>query len=203
MIWFANSLLVRQPNGYNQMAVYASANNLRILVLVLPNILNTVSLSILNHIKGSGDLHKYRSLFKKNVTIISGAAICCAIFVGFFGKHILSIFGKNYSGGAAILNILLLVSVLEAATTALYQFIQSQGKIWNSLLMINIPREALLVLLTIALVPEYGASGLASAFVGSYTYGIISTSVLVWYLRKRSIRNPDLQPYPLETFRVS
>ena len=56
MIWLANSFLVRQPGGYGEMALYSAANNLRILVLFLPNVMNSVGLSVLNNEKAKGDM---------------------------------------------------------------------------------------------------------------------------------------------------
>ena len=57
MFWLANSFLVRQPGGYGEMALYSAANNLRLLVLFIPNVMNNVGLSVLNNEKAKGDVH--------------------------------------------------------------------------------------------------------------------------------------------------
>lgn len=58
-LWIANSFLVRQPGGYLEMALYEAAFNIKSMLLFVPVVMNTVMLSLLNHVKGSNNLKRY------------------------------------------------------------------------------------------------------------------------------------------------
>lgn len=173
MIWLANSLLVRQPGGYGEMALYSAANNLRILVLFLPNVMNSVGLSVLNYEKAKGDVNHYNRVFKTNVLYIFLISLGGALVIGIFGRTILQLFGKDFRAGYFLLWILLFASVLESLSIVLYQYVQSQAKIWLSFFSITVPRETLLVVTAYYLVRSYGGTGLAIAFLSSMILGLI------------------------------
>jgi len=186
MIWLANSFLVRQPDGYNEMALFAAANNLRILVLFLPNVMNTVGLSVLNNEKSSGDLSHFNRVFRSNLLYIFLASIAGAATLGMLGRPILHLFGKDFRAGYGILLILLSSSVFEATSIALHQFLQSRSKIWTSFFGINVPREAFLLIAAYYLVQLYGSYGLALTYLGSTILGLIlhASVVAVVYIKE-------------------
>jgi O-antigen/teichoic acid export membrane protein len=173
MIWLANSFLVRQPGGYGEMGLYSAANNLRILVLVLPNVMNSVGLSVLNNEKANGDFINYNRVFRSNVRDIVLVSLGGVLFIGIFSRQILQLFGKDFSAGRFMLWVLLFASLFESVTTALYQYVQSQAKMWPSFFTIIVPREAFLVTAAYFLVQSYGGTGLAFAYLGSTIIGLI------------------------------
>ena len=59
-VWISNAFLVGQEGGYALLALFTAANSFRIIVLFLPNIVNSVTMSVLNHQKGLHDDHRYR-----------------------------------------------------------------------------------------------------------------------------------------------
>ena len=173
MIWLANFLLVRQPGGYGEMGLYSAANNLRIIVLFLPNVMNSVGLSVLNNQKAKGDLNHYNRVFKSNVLYIFLVSLGGVLVVGVFGKPILKLFGKDFVAGHFLLWLLLVASIFEGLSIALFQYVQSQAKIWLSIFSINVPREAFLVVAAYFLIQSYGGVGLAAAYLGSTILGLI------------------------------
>jgi O-antigen/teichoic acid export membrane protein len=188
MIWLANSLLVRQPGGYGEMALYSAANNLRILVLFLPNVMNSVGLSVLNNEKSKGDMTRYNRLFKSNVLYIFLVSLGGALILGVFGRPILQLFGKDFGAGHFLLWLLLFSSLFEGLSIALYQYVQSNAKIWLSFFSINVPREAFLVVAAYYLVQFYGGTGLAAAYLGSTILGLIFHFSLVAMLYKKELK---------------
>lgn len=173
MIWLANSFLVRQPSGYGEMALYSAANNLRILVLFLPNVMNIVGLSVLNYEKAKGDVNHYNRVFRSNVLYIFLVSLGGALVIGIFGRVILQLFGKDFGAGHFILWLLLIASFLESLSIVLHQYVQSQAKIWLSFFSITVPRDTFLVVTAYFLVQSYGGTGLAAAFLGSIILGLI------------------------------
>jgi len=188
MIWLANSLLVRQPGGYGEMALYASSSSFRIFVLFIPQVINTVSLSILNNTKGGGDLRRYKSVYASNVAVIFVTTLLGASVIGFFGDAILGVFGRDFSVGKTVLRILMCSTVFEGIAIALYQHLQAQEKMWSSLLMINIPRETAFIVLAFILVPRHGAIGLSLAYALCCVLTLLVVSVLV--CRERIAKTP-------------
>lgn len=178
LVWLANSFLVRQPGGYGEMALYASSSSVRTLVLFLPQVINNVSLSILNNI--NGDEIRYKRMYTANILIIFIATIMIGSGFGFFGADILSLFGKDFRNGKVVLWILLTSTVFEGISIALYQHLQVQGKIWTSLYLINIPRETLFVILAFYLIPLQGAAGLSMAYTVCWLITAIVIGMLVY-----------------------
>jgi O-antigen/teichoic acid export membrane protein len=180
MIWLANTLLVRQPGGYSEMALYASSSSVRLLVLFIPQVVNTVSLSILNNIKGSGDLQRYKRVYTANVLIIFIATVTVGLAIGLFGDVVLGVFGRDFSAGKTVLQILMISAVFEGSSIALYQHLQAQERIWTTLLLINIPRDTLFILASLYLVSWRGAVGLSVAYSLGWLLALITISFLIY-----------------------
>ena len=189
MVWFATSFLVRQPGGYGEMALYASATSVRLLVLFLPQVINNVTLSVLNNIKGTSDIKRYNHLYRWNILVILSVTLLSGIVIGLFGDAVLSVFGREFSNGKVILQVLMVSTVLEGLAVALYQHLQAEGKIWLSFLLINVPREAIFVLLALFLVPMYGAIGLSMAYTLCWLVSAVTIGALVLWYKNTSGRN--------------
>lgn len=187
MIWLANSFLVRQPGGYGEMALYSAANNLRIIVLFLPNVMNSVGLSVLNNEKAKGDVPQYNRVFRSNVLYIFLVSLVGVSVMGIFGRTILQLFGEGFEAGHFLLWLLLIASLFEGLSLGLYQYVQSQAKIWLAILFVNVPREAFLLGGAYYLVQSFGGAGLAAAYMGSAFLGLIFHIFLVGALYKRTM----------------
>ena len=188
LIWLANSLLVRQPGGYGEMALYSASNNLRLLALFLPNVMFNVAVSILNNEKSKGDRIHYRKTFVSYVLYIFIASLGGVIIIGIMGRPMLQLFGKDFGAGHFILWLLLVASLFEGLSIALYQYIQNRAKIWLSFFLINMPREACLVVAAYFLVRPYGGVGLAVAFLASTLLGLFFHLSIVATLYRKEIR---------------
>jgi O-antigen/teichoic acid export membrane protein len=179
MIWLGNSFLVRQPGGYAEMAVYAAASNLRMLVLFLPQVLNTVSLTVLNNVKGHCDPKKYQMLYRNNVLTILVLTLMVAGLASFIAPPALKVFGKDFMAGTMVLQVLLCSTVFEGLSIALYQHLQAQEKLWSTLFWITAPREGLFFVLAMILTPTKGALGLAIAYASSWMVAMIAIAFLI------------------------
>lgn len=163
-LWLASTMLVRQPDGYSQMALYTAAYNLKMLVLFLPAVVNNVGMSLLNNQKGLGDTVRYYRLFWANLILTMAAVLLGAAGVGVLGPSLLSVFGRTFEEGYPILLLLLISTLPEALALAIYQIVQSHARLWLSLLTIALPRDLAIVALAYLLIPGRGAAGLAAAY---------------------------------------
>lgn len=195
-LWLANAFLVRQSDGYTQMALYAAATNLRVLVLILPQLFNNVGMSLLNNAKGLGDIRRYRKVFWGNLGLTASVTIASAVAMAFLGPTMLAIFGRSFGEGYSVLLVLMASTVLEALMQANYQIIQSNGKMWLSLFAISVPRDTTIVLLAYVFTPMNGATGLALAYTLGWGLALLSTVTVASYLNRSnkdhetSLRSP-------------
>lgn len=185
MIWFANSFLVRQPNGYGEMALYSAANNIRLLVLFLPNVMNVVGLSVLNNELHGGNFVRHKYIYRSNVVKIFFISLCGFLTAGLLDHQLLELFGNNFLPGHKILWLLLFSTLFESLSIALYQYLQSLSKLWHSLFLITIPREGCLVIMSFLLVQPYGGVGLATAYFFTAILGTILHIFLVLLIYRK------------------
>jgi O-antigen/teichoic acid export membrane protein len=185
MVWLANYLLVSQPGGYGEMALYASSSSIRMAVLFIPQVINTVSLSILNNLKGIKDVQGYSRVYRSNALAIFAVTLTIGLVIAVFGDVILSVFGRDFASGKEVVQVLMISTVFEGLSIALYQHIQAQEMMWSSLLLISIPREILFVVLAFCLVPSHGAVGLSLAYLFSCVLALLT---LIFMLRATGVK---------------
>ena len=182
--WLANAMLVRQSDGFSQMALYSACTNIRLLVLFLPLIIHNVGLVLLNNIKGQGDLHRYNKLSKANLFFILGAALFVALILALLRNYILKYYGNGFTDGANVLLVLLVSTIPESLYLAFYQQINAHGRMWLSLFGVVIPWQTAFAIFFIILVPKYGALGLAFAYLIASIVQFMMTSYFALRLRK-------------------
>jgi O-antigen/teichoic acid export membrane protein len=178
-LWLPSAFLARQPNGYSQMAIYSASFSLMAVVLFLPNITNTVGMSIINFHKGAGNSSEYRRTFWINLASTAAIIICGAGMFALLGPTLLRFFGRSFREGYSVLLILLLSTVPQALALAMGQIVQTQGKLWLFFFGVAIPRDALIVVLGYLLIPAYGAPGLAVAYAVGWTAALLATTGIV------------------------
>jgi O-antigen/teichoic acid export membrane protein len=177
-MWIAQALLARQTDGFSYVGTYAAANNIRLLVLFLPQVLNTVGVSILNNHRHQAPA-MYRLVHRSNVIAMALTNLTVALLAAFACRPLLGLFGKNFAGDASILLILLASTVPESISMGLHQHIQAQERMWQVFLAINLPREGLVLSAAFFLVPTHGAQGLAISYLLGALLALIAYTLLV------------------------
>jgi len=175
-IWIGNGILVRQPGGYSQMALFSAAFALMTAVLFIPNNTYVVSWSILNHHKGLGESGDYRSIFKLNLVVVGLAAVAGALMLALAGPGLLLLFGRDFRGGYPVLLVLLGAALPQVLALAILQHLQSQERMWFSFFAVILPRDLLLVGLAYVFIPRSGAFGLAGACGLAWTVSLLAAA---------------------------
>jgi O-antigen/teichoic acid export membrane protein len=184
-LWLSNAFLVRQVSGYSQMALYAAATNLRVLILLLPQLINNVGMSLLNNAKGSGDAKRYRKVFWVNLGMSTIVTVVSAAFMAIFGLYVLPIYGRGFDQGYPVLLVLMASTIIEVLTIAVFQTIQTQARMWLSLFVVSLPRDTLIILMAYWLAPGSGATGLALAYTTGWTVALCATVVIAGMLERQ------------------
>ncbi len=179
--WLASALLVRQPGGLEQMAIFGAANSFRVIVLFLPNVMTGVGTSLLNNQRRTSE-GGYRSIFWWNLFLTAAFVSAGALAVIAVGPRLLSAFGKGFEGGAVVLRVLMLAAIIESVAIWIYQVIQSHGRMWLTLFFVTLPRDCLILILAYLLTPTYGATGLAAAHAGGWAFALAAIAILTYRL---------------------
>jgi O-antigen/teichoic acid export membrane protein len=178
-IWLGNTFLARQRDGYDAMALFAAANNFRIMVIFLPGIVNSVSLSLLNNQRGLGHEQRFRRIFWFNVIAAGSIAAGAATALSFAGPLLLRAFGRDFVGGYPVLLVLMAATVPESLANAMLQLVHSREQSWKALRGVTIPAFGMLAVMAWLLTPIAGALGLAWAYLVASVISLGCASVIV------------------------
>lgn len=191
-LWFANTLLVRQHDGFSAMAIYSAAATTKVLMLFVPNIINGVGTSLLNNQKGSGTRSSQDRIFWTNFCLVVGSAAVGAAIIASIAVPLLAFFGKSFVIGASVLHILIFAGLVEATMSAVYQLIQAAGNMIFSVLFITIPRDLAILGASAVLIPQLGARGLALAYLFGWVIALVATVAGAITFRRRASEVDDL-----------
>jgi O-antigen/teichoic acid export membrane protein len=196
-LWACNAMLARSEGSFGELALYAAANNFRVLVVFLPTVFTSASNSLLNNQRGIGDDRRYSAVFRANIGLVAAAALLIATISALGGPVFLKLFGSEFSIAYPVLLVLVAAAVMEAVSGAGYLIIQSHARIWLSLIAIALPRDLLMVGLALWLIPLYGAIGLAIAVAAGAAFALASTMLITLRLgfgiAPRNVRHTTAQ----------
>jgi O-antigen/teichoic acid export membrane protein len=178
-LWLATSILVRQHNGIDQMALFAAAQAIRTVVVFLPYLINSVGFSVLSNHRGASDGAGFRHAFWMNMAAVVSVATAGAAVIILIGPYLLRTYGPTFTDAYPVLVILISSTIPETLALATYQVIQTRGHIWRSFFLVALPRDVSLVLLAIPLTRSYGAAGLATAHLCGSSIMLLSSVILV------------------------
>jgi O-antigen/teichoic acid export membrane protein len=165
VLWATQAMLTRQPNGVSELALYAVAYNFMVAVLFLPNVANTVGMTLLNHVLGQSQDNTYHRVFWLNLKLTITVVICGALAV-LAGSHwLLGAFGASFRAATPTLALLLAATLPESLTIATNQLLQSRERMWTAIIFVNVPRDTVMLVAALLLVPSMGARGLAAAYL--------------------------------------
>jgi O-antigen/teichoic acid export membrane protein len=173
--------------GFDQLALYNAAFSFRMAVIFLPVVVNNVGMTILNNYKGKGDAEMYWKTFWLTLSVSALSVVIVSLVLISVGPVLFNMFGRNFGDAFPVLRLLLLAAFIEGLAISVYQIIQSQAMIWQSLMFIAIPYCICFVLLAYFLSPRYGAVGLASAYAAAWSINLAATSFLAFKLKSASL----------------
>lgn len=191
--WIANTLLVRQADGYAEMGLFNAANQWRSAVLYLTGILASLTLPILANLRGRGELARYRKLFFANVAAVFLTSTAAVLPLALLAPSIMSWYGPEFAHGWPVLVRVLVVAVLFAVQGALGQLLSSSGRMWQAFALSAVWATALLAATWSW--RERGALGLADAQLVAFGIYAAMTGFCCWReLRQTPPAAPDPAP---------
>jgi hypothetical protein len=148
------------------------------MVLFVPQAINSVGMSLLNN-QRRASADGYARVFWMNTGLTTATALGVVVVLALAATPLLQWFGPGFVGGRTALRILLAAAILEAVATAVYQIVVSRSRMWSSVLLVSLPRDAAIVLLAAALAQGSGAAGLAAAHAAGWALSLVGVLILV------------------------
>src|ERR1051326_6670716 len=179
-MWLCNAWLVRQPNGYAELGVYAAADRWRLAILFIPASIAGPALSMLSNLRGDGHTASFKRLFRANLALTVGLVALLSIAIGATAPLLMRLFGSSYANGSRVLAVLACSAIAESLNTFLGQPLVTQS-MWR-----RFGFDALLIstLLTSAwfLIPRWKGVGLAASYGLAF---VLTSCLLLIYQRKQ------------------
>lgn len=189
--WLANSLLIHQPQGDEQMGLFSAAHQMRIVILYVPGLVATAGLPVLTHLWKHTSGNEYFRLIRLKVAIGFITSSLVAIPAILAAPWIMAGFGPGYPDGVPVLRVLAGTAIITATLNMIGQAIISEGRMWTGLLL-NFIWAGVLISLSWYWIPSHGALGLAWANLAAFSVHLIAFSVYV--LRRSRETGPRHAP---------
>jgi O-antigen/teichoic acid export membrane protein len=164
--WITTSIFVNQPLGYQSLGTYNTANQLRTLVLLLPDSAGKVTMPQLANAFGNQDIKR----FKKTVIVTFlwnlVLSVLPAAVLFFFGGLFQNFFGDKFNLSSSLILVVLATGILVALTNAIGYIFICSNLIWYDFILRIFWGIALIVL--ILFYGRYnGAIGYAISILGA------------------------------------
>ena len=182
-MWFANIVLVSQPDGYASLGVFTAADRWRLLLLFLPASFSPLILSTLSNLHGRNNPAAYRQIFGLNLWVSVGVVLVPSLGVIACAPLAMSLYGDDYRDGGMTLVILAASAIPMVLNNLLGQILVSKGAILGRFLL-DVLLSAVLALASWQLIPMYRDQGMA---LGSLiAYGLTALALVapaIYYMK--------------------
>src|SRR5262245_23074036 len=174
-MWFANVMLVAQPDGYASLGVFNAADRWRQLLLFLPASFSPVILAMLSNLHGTNAPDAYRRVFGLNLAVSIAVVVAPAIGMILCASPAMGLFGDEYRDGRMTLIILSASAIAVVLNNLLGQILVSRGAILGRFAL-DVLLAGVLAIASWQLIPIYRDQGMA---LGSLIAFAVTSAALV------------------------
>jgi O-antigen/teichoic acid export membrane protein len=167
VLWFCNTILVRQPNGYAELGLFQAANQWRTLIAFIPSLLAGVMMPIFSETFSKESNKDFIYAFEINMKVTWSFALPMTIIVISLNKPLGALFGKQFGGTEYIIIFLMIAVFFSTINEVIGTGIAGAGRMWIGLLT-NIAWATAITISASVLVPIMYARGLALAYLIAY-----------------------------------
>ena len=179
VLWVINLMLVNQPNGYEEMAIFEVANQWKTILLFIPITISQIILPILSN--SSSSTNNIRRILKISYSVNIIISIIFIIPVLVFSKYIMMLYGSDYENETIVLMVLILSVIPMIITDIQGKTLAHYEMMWLDL-RINVVWGVVLIIISYFMLNlNYGAVGLAFSFIFSFIF----KSVLIYWILNR------------------
>lgn len=168
VMWACNAMLVNQPRGYDQMAIFDASNQWRSAILFIPAVLSQIVLPLLS---GSAyNQNQFNRILKLNVAVNFSISLIMALGISLFSGIIMRSYGVGFNEGRMVLIILAFSTVLISINNVIGQAIAGKGRMWVGFYLNLFWAFIMIGSASLFLYQNFGAKGLAISYMISYFF---------------------------------
>ena len=166
-VFAANAILVHQPQGYGELGLFNAANQFRMILMFIPNVLGMVTIPILSELNGFQDWDKFSRVLGINLQLIWGGSLVAGFLLIGFIPWLLWVFGSQFQGHYRLVGFMVCAAMLNLAYLTVTNAMISSGRMWP-LIWMNLAWAVCLLAGVSLLGPHWGGTGLALAYILGY-----------------------------------
>lgn len=189
-LWAVQAFIARSHNSFDDLASYAAGLNLLTMIMFMPTVLNGVAMAWINRTQAVHGEDAYRSAIRTNLGVSLATVTVALIGVAACSPIILGLYGREFRTSYLAIGLLLASSIPEAFANSLAQSLQTRERMWESFFFINIPRDIVMVIAAALLIPRFGVTGAAGAYLMAKVVAAVSMFRLVRH---------EVAPSPINT----
>lgn len=184
VIWFTNTMLIKEPNGFSQLGIFNVASQWDNVVRFLPMYIGSAAIPVMTDITMNDSFKSGFTLTIKLMKTIFLISLPIAIIVSLFSTIIIKGYGDTFAGGENTIVITVFTTVLILTSNQVGSYISATGKMWVGLIL-NIIWGISFVALSYLLI-NMGAFGLATSKLIAYVFHFILSLLLCFvFLNKK------------------
>lgn len=189
--WACTAILVNTA-GYKQMGIFNSSNYWRQAILFLPATIGYSLLPVLSSLNATRDDRGLKRVILMGVLINLGLAMIVGLPIVVFSRSIMRAYGKGFEDGARVLLVIAVAGGIIAVNNHLSRVAAGIGRMWLSF-RFDLCWSLASLVLSLLLIPRYGAFGLAEAALGAALIqcGYQITSLAAVGLQRTNHRSKD------------
>lgn len=169
--WGAQTYLANQPDGFAQVGVFALGVRLGLVASILSNSLVTTLLPFLS---AEGNTVSARKALLLPISLAALSSLMTSLLLPFISLY----WPSEYLDHRGVLALMLLLSVFAAANTSVGSLAVARGRLRHWVVS-DLLLSLSMALCAAALVPPYGASGLAIAQMAAYSLSVTYLAVMM------------------------
>ncbi|MBX7246993.1 MAG: oligosaccharide flippase family protein [Candidatus Sumerlaeaceae bacterium] len=183
--WFCATILAQLPNGYEELGSFNAANQMRLIILFLPNGIIGSALPVMTDLYSRGEHSSLKKLILTNLKLNSAITVTSAALAISLAPHIMAAYGSRFVAASGLLVILATVCVVDSVTNVFAYWLIGTNRIGTHLAFLVFWAVTLIVSSSL-LVPRVAGKGLALAYlIAQLLYAVVLVSFyLVRFDRK-------------------
>lgn len=164
--WACATLLVRQPAGFAELAVFNAANQWFTLLILIPAALSQALLPALSREGGAGKESTQLDFAVSTMKLVAVFALPVLTVACLFSRQIMGAYGPGFADAWPVLAIALTTAAVFAIVAPLGNLLAASDRMWLGLAL-NAAWAAAMIVAVLWLIP-FGALGLALARLSAY-----------------------------------
>jgi O-antigen/teichoic acid export membrane protein len=182
LMWYANSLIMKENNGLKEMGYFNLANQWRLLLAFIPSFINIPFLSIISS-QRIVNVDKVKNSVLLNFILIFISTLTSFLILYLGTDNIISLYGVEFSGARNAFIYMISASCLASLSSVFANVLNAKGLAWVGFLLNFL--WCLFFVFSLFCLNDYSASGIAKSYFYSYLFFfLITISSLFLHLKK-------------------